>query len=133
MNKPEIDLPASISSYDLRVYERGARCVSFVIRNGGCTRLYTRPWPYRGALTRFVCTCLYTKQTYRNLQEFIARGWLAKDERPSYYIYAQRMGDHLQVRKRAHVVASGGGDGGERLHYAPGPGSGPVGKLCFMC
>lgn len=44
--------------------------------------------------------CMYTKQTYRNLQEFIARGWLAKDERPSYYIYAQRMGDHLQVRKR---------------------------------
>ena len=25
VNKPEIDLPASISSYDLRVYERGAR------------------------------------------------------------------------------------------------------------
>lgn len=45
MNKPEIDLPASISSYDLRVYERGARYVAFVIRNGGCTRLYTRPWP----------------------------------------------------------------------------------------
>ena len=25
VNKPEIDLPASISPYDLRVYERGAR------------------------------------------------------------------------------------------------------------
>ena len=33
----------------------------------------------------------------RNLQEFIARGWLVKDQAPSYYIYAQRMGDHLQV------------------------------------
>ena len=56
VNKPEIDLPASLSSYDLRVYERGAK----------------------------------------NLQEFIARGWLQKDVAPSYYIYAQRMGDHLQ-------------------------------------
>jgi len=56
VNKPEIDLPASLSPYDLRVYERGAK----------------------------------------NLQEFISRGWLKKDDAPSYYIYAQRMGDHLQ-------------------------------------
>jgi len=56
VNKPEIDLPASLSPYDLRVYERGAK----------------------------------------NLQEFISRGWLKKDDSPSYYIYAQRMGDHLQ-------------------------------------
>lgn len=34
---------------------------------------------------------------YRNLQEFIARGWLVQEDRPSYYIYAQKMGEHLQV------------------------------------
>lgn len=56
VNKPEIDLPASLSSYDLRVYERGAK----------------------------------------NLQEFISRGWLRKEAAPAYYIYSQRMGDHIQ-------------------------------------
>lgn len=41
--------------------------------------------------------------SHRNLQEFIARGWVKKDEAPSYYIYAQRMGDHLQVRMSMFV------------------------------
>jgi hypothetical protein len=31
VNKPEIDLPPSISQYDLRVYETGARWVMLVV------------------------------------------------------------------------------------------------------
>ncbi len=32
----------------------------------------------------------------RNLEHFISQGWLAKDNRPSLYIYGQRWGDRVQ-------------------------------------
>lgn len=31
-----------------------------------------------------------------NFRDFQQRGWLVQDEKPHYYIYAQRMGDHVQ-------------------------------------
>lgn len=31
-----------------------------------------------------------------NFQNFIKKGWLKQDPEPYYYIYAQRMGDHIQ-------------------------------------
>ncbi|CAM9597817.1 unnamed protein product, partial [Phaeothamnion confervicola] len=61
VNKPEVDLPASVSPYDMQVYDMG----------------------------------------HRNLRHFIGQGrvslaWLAQDEVPCLYIYAQKMGAHLQ-------------------------------------
>jgi uncharacterized protein (DUF1015 family) len=32
-----------------------------------------------------------------NLRAFVARGWLARDAEPAYYVYRQRMGSHVQA------------------------------------
>ncbi len=43
----------------------------------------------------------HSEQVYqlglRNLQRFQQRGWLARDPEPSFYVYRQRMGDHVQI------------------------------------
>jgi len=31
-----------------------------------------------------------------NLKEFVRNGWLVRDSEPSFYVYRQRMGDHVQ-------------------------------------
>ncbi|MBZ4422392.1 DUF1015 family protein [Myxococcus sp. RHSTA-1-4] len=33
----------------------------------------------------------------RNLEEFLSRGWLRQDARAGFYLYRQRMGDHVQT------------------------------------
>lgn len=40
----------------------------------------------------------------RNLEGFIERGWLEQDETPCFYIYSQRMGDHVQTGVVAGVA-----------------------------
>jgi uncharacterized protein (DUF1015 family) len=32
-----------------------------------------------------------------NLRQFVERGWLRKDEQPAFYVYRQRMGEHVQT------------------------------------
>lgn len=43
---------------------------------------------------------IYDKKVYdkgkENLETFISNAWLLQDEKPNLYIYAQRMGNHLQ-------------------------------------
>ncbi len=57
INKPEIDLPEDVSTYDKAVYAKGRE----------------------------------------NLEKFLAKGYLKKDEKPYFYIYRQQMGEHVQT------------------------------------
>lgn len=33
----------------------------------------------------------------QNLRKFLENGWLVPDKNPCFYIYSQKMGDHLQT------------------------------------
>jgi len=37
------------------------------------------------------------EQSRRNFRGMVDRGWLVRDERPSYYVYRLRMGEHVQT------------------------------------